>query len=217
MGQDVPARLLSWTCQDTAKAVVQNGDWRLQNTLLEGSSKPLLLFCHAPALQRKKKKKRKEKRTKVLNGATQNQRLTSVVRLPKKPKSRLRRAFLLVDSLHGLKTSDKQLLASLRQNAISHQILLSKVDRIFHPKLGFKQKDDSDKLLKLCEELRPILQPGNLDGPEALGELIGCSGEKTLENGQKLGVDRVRWAILAAVGLGDNSRKITTTGDCERG
>lgn len=133
--------------------------------------------------------------------------------MPKKPKSRLRRAFLLVDSLHGLKTSDRQLLASLRQNAISHQILLSKVDRIFHP----KKKDDSDKLLKLCEELRPILQPGNLDGPEALGELIGCSGEKTLENGQKLGVDRVRWAILAAVGLGDNGRKISTPGDCGRG
>lgn len=136
--------------------------------------------------------------------------------IAKKPKSRLRRAFLLVDSLHGLKTSDRQLLASLRQNAISHQILLSKVDRIFHPKLSLKKKDDSDKLLKLCEELRPILQPGNLDGPEALGELIGCSGEKTLENGQKLGVDRVRWAILAAVGLGDNSRKISTTGDCGR-
>lgn len=122
-----------------------------------------------------------------------------------KLESRLRRAFLLVDSLHGLKSSDRQLLASLRQNAISHQILLSKVDRIFHPKL--KSKDDSGRLLKLCEELRPILQPGNLDGPEALGELIGCSGEKTLENGQKLGVDRVRWAILAAAGLGDNRRK----------
>lgn len=115
---------------------------------------------------------------------------------------------MLVDSLHGLKTSDRQLLASLRQNAISHQILLSKVDRIFHPKL--KKKDDSDRLLKLCEELRPILQPGNLDGPEALGELIGCSGEKTLENGQKLGVDRVRWAILAAAGLGGNRRKISS-------
>lgn len=115
---------------------------------------------------------------------------------------------MLVDSLHGLKTSDRQLLASLRQNAISHQILLSKVDRIFHPKL-LKEKDDSDKLLKLCEELRPVLQPGKLDGPEALGELIGCSGEKTLENGQKLGVDRVRWAILAAAGLGDNRLKIS--------
>lgn len=117
---------------------------------------------------------------------------------------------MLVDSLHGLKTSDRQLLASLRQNAISHQILLSKVDRIFHPKL-LKEKDDSDKLLKLCEEMRPILQPGKLDGPEALGELIGCSGEKTLENGQKLGVDRVRWAILAAAGLGDNRRKIISS------
>lgn len=130
-----------------------------------------------------------------------------------KLKSRLRRAFLLVDSLHGLKTSDRQLLASLRQNAISHQILLSKVDRIFHPKL--KNKHDSDRLLKLCEELRPILQPGNLEGPEALGELIGCSGEKTLENGQKLGVDRVRWAILAAAGLGDNGRKISLLGTAD--
>lgn len=120
---------------------------------------------------------------------------------------------MLVDSLHGLKTSDRQLLASLRQNAISHQVLLSKVDRIFHPKL--KTKTDSDRLLRLCEELRPILQSGNQDGPEALGELIGCSGEKTLENGQKLGVDRVRWAILAAAGLGDNRRKISSIDTAE--
>lgn len=113
---------------------------------------------------------------------------------------------MLVDSLHGLKSSDRQLLASLRQYAISHQVLLSKVDRIFNPNL--KSKNDSDRLLELCEELRPKLQPGKLDGPEALGELIGCSGEKTLENGQKLGVDRVRWAILAAAGLGgDKCRK----------
>lgn len=120
---------------------------------------------------------------------------------------------MLVDSLHGLKSSDQQLLASLRQNAISHQILLSKVDRIFHPNLK-KSKNDSDRLLKLCEELRPILQPGKLDGPEALGEVIGCSGEKTLENGQKLGVDRVRWAILAAAGLGgDNNRRKTLSID----
>ncbi len=57
------------------------------------------------------------------------------------------------------------------------------------------------------------MQPGNIDGPEAFGEIIGCSTEISLDSngeisleGRKLGIDRVRRAVLAATGLGDNKK-----------
>ncbi|KAK2739732.1 hypothetical protein FQN55_009322 [Onygenales sp. PD_40] len=42
----------------------------------------------------------------------------------------LRRAFILIDSLHGIKSTDAALLSLLRESAIPHQIILSKVDSI---------------------------------------------------------------------------------------
>lgn len=125
---------------------------------------------------------------------------------------RLRRAFLLVDALHGLKPSDEELLRLFRKNAISHQIILSKVDRVLWrgPRSPSESKlgDNSIDLLKLCEKLRTQVQPGICDGPESLGEIVSCSAEKSLEMGKKIGIDRVRWAVLAATGLGAKKRKL---------
>ena len=129
---------------------------------------------------------------------------------------RLKRAFLLVDAVHGLKESDKELLSLLRENAISHQIILSKVDRILLP--GQKSKIPSQDilrktsahLLEVFENVRAKVQPGNSGRPEALGEIIGCSGERTVKPGeQKLGINNVRWAVLAATGLSDKARRVS--------
>ncbi len=123
---------------------------------------------------------------------------------------RLRRAFLLVDALHGLKRSDEEILLLFRQNAISHQIILSKVDRILfrksRPSLA-RMERNAPELDRICEQLRGNIQPGNADGPEALGEIVTCSGEATLD-GKKLGINNVRWAVLAATGLGEAKRKL---------
>lgn len=123
---------------------------------------------------------------------------------------RLRRAFLLVDALHGLKRSDEEILSLFRQNAISHQIILSKVDRILFPKSRpsiARMERNSPELDRICENLKGKIQPGNGDGPEALGEIVTCSAEATLE-GKKLGINNVRWAVLAATGLGEEKRKL---------
>ena len=121
-------------------------------------------------------------------------------------KCRLRRAFLLIDALHGLKSSDEQLLALFRQNAIPHQIILSKVDRILWsgPKFpsGAKLERGTLELKSIVEGLRGKVQPTTNDGPGALGEILACSAEKSLENGKKLGINSIRWAMLAATGLG---------------
>lgn len=117
---------------------------------------------------------------------------------------------MLVDAFHGLKSSDEEILSSFRQNAISHQIILSKVDRILFPKSRpsiARMKQNSPELDRICEQLKGKIQPGNGDGPEALGEIVTCSGEATLE-GKKLGINNVRWAVLAATGLGEEKRKL---------
>ena len=129
---------------------------------------------------------------------------------------RLKRAFLLIDALHGLKRSDEELVALLRENAISHQIILSKVDRILFPgpprRIPSQKRlqDTSAQLRQLFENLRAKIQPGNTGRPEALGEIIGCSGERSLKpGGPKLGINNVRWAVLEATGLSDKVRRVS--------
>lgn len=125
---------------------------------------------------------------------------------------RLRRAFLLVDPLHGLKPLDKELLRLLRTYAVSHQIILSKVDRVLFP--GSKNpseltlQNNSPKLQQVYQTLQTEVQPGKRDGPEGLGEIISCSAEKSLEKGKRVGMDQVRWAVLAATGLGDKQKLV---------
>ena len=126
---------------------------------------------------------------------------------------RLRRVFLLVDALHGLRPSDEEILSLFRQNAISHQVILSKVDRILfaksRPSLALMEQN-TRKLDQLCQDLRCKIQPGNGDGPEALGEILTCSAEANLQ-GKKLGVNNIRWAMLAATGLGEEKKKLLSS------
>lgn len=123
---------------------------------------------------------------------------------------RLRRAFLLVDALHGLKRSDEELLSLFRQHAISHQIILSKVDRILFPKgnpSAAHLERNLPEIERICEKLRIKVQPGIRDGPEALGEIVTFSSE-TVISGSKLGINNVRWAVLVATGLSEEKRKL---------
>lgn len=125
--------------------------------------------------------------------------------------SRLRRAFLLIDALHGLKNSDEELLRLFRQHAVSHQVILSKVDRVLFRKLSpslDRMERNRPQLDAIAQEIRTSIQPGEGQGPEALGELIICSAEKTIA-GVKIGINNVRWAVLAATGLSEEKKKIS--------
>ena len=126
---------------------------------------------------------------------------------------RLKRAFLLVDALHGLKRTDEEILALFRRLGVPHQVILSKVDRVLSPTAKIKSaakiraniEEKGPVLARIVEELRAKIQPGLGDGPEALGEVIACSAETALKKG-RFGIDNVRWATLAATGLGDEKR-----------
>ena len=41
----------------------------------------------------------------------------------------------------------------------------------------------------------------------ALGELIACSAQKSID-GKRLGINNLRWAVLAATGMGGRKRKM---------
>jgi GTP-binding protein len=126
---------------------------------------------------------------------------------------------LLVDALHGLKESDEELIAQLRQNGVSHQIILSKVDRVLmpRPKASLKSQLESSigNLEKIYQNVRVRIQPGKLDGPEALGEIISCSTEKSLEQGKRPGINQVRWAVLTATGLSLQKKMIASPSSIE--
>ena len=128
--------------------------------------------------------------------------------------------FLLVSPEHGLKRSDEQMLSMLRHNNIPHQVILSKVDRVLLPK---SKTPTEDKMLtyvatlkKTFEEIRGKIQPEIEDGPAALGEILTCSAEKSLGSREKLGINRIRWAVLAATGLGLQERNLYVHDDVQK-
>lgn len=122
--------------------------------------------------------------------------------LEKRPQ--LKRAFLLVDAVHGMKTSDEQLLALFRQRNIPHQIVLAKVDRLLFPTARLPSeralKARFLELRRTMEIIKDLIQPDIDDVYGTTGELIACSSEKKI-NGLMLGINSVRHAMLQAAGL----------------
>lgn len=119
-------------------------------------------------------------------------------------RKQLRRVFVLLDAEHGIKDKDRSLLASLRLAGVSHQVILSKMDKIYVPAVQnkksnkVKSRGTVDALRKKMEGLREDINPPV--GGGALGEILACSSE-TLVDGRKLGLDHVRYAVLKAAGL----------------
>ncbi len=58
----------------------------------------------------------------------------------------LRRVFLLIDSRHGIKDSDKEIMAMLDETAVTYQIILTKTDKLKKGELG-KVMDRSKKAI----------------------------------------------------------------------
>ena len=65
-------------------------------------------------------------------------------------------------------------------------------------------------LAEMCANLRAKIQPRNGHGPEAMGEIVCYSAETALD-GKKLGLENLRWAVLAATGLGEEEKKMLST------
>ncbi|KAJ5086964.1 GTP-binding protein EngB [Penicillium alfredii] len=122
-------------------------------------------------------------------------------------RKQLRRTFVLIDSLHGIKQNDADILSLLRSYAIPHQIILSKVDKVLAKKKSQIKSGVSacsiQQLQSMLQDLKPTIQPNRRvsEGPGALGEILTCGAETLIGPGQALGVSAVRWSILSAAGL----------------
>ncbi len=125
-------------------------------------------------------------------------------------RAQLRRVFVLLDAQQGVTDKDKSLLASLRLAGVSHQIILSKIDKVYIPPAREIKRYDGKALVRLrskgvledvdrvFDKVRKDIQPAV--GGGALGEILACSAE-TRVDGKRMGIDHVRYAVLKAVGL----------------
>ncbi|EJF82750.1 ribosome biogenesis GTP-binding protein YihA/YsxC [Bartonella rattimassiliensis] len=90
----------------------------------------------------------------------------------------LKRVYILIDSRHGIKNNDEDVLSLLDKAAVSYQIVLTKSDKI-----------NSDAL----EKLITITQTKIFKRPAAYPELLVTSSEKAL------GLKELRAAILKTI------------------
>ncbi len=119
-------------------------------------------------------------------------------------RKQLRRAFVLIDALHGIKSADEQMVELLRSEGISYQVIVSKADRLIESSRGAS----NTRLQTFFELVRSeIVQPDTGKGVEGLGEIlaVGNLGDDKknvkVREQDMLGIDRVRWAVLVAAGL----------------
>jgi GTP-binding protein len=91
----------------------------------------------------------------------------------------LKRALVLVDSRHGLKDIDREVMKMLDDAAVSYHLVLTKADKIKASELRDVEQRTGDEALK-----RPAAHP----------EVITTSSETGL------GIDRLRRAVVEAIG-----------------
>lgn len=108
--------------------------------------------------------------------------------------------------------------ALLRANGVAHDVLVSKIDKLLLPSGGsgaVAMARNIAKLGPLCDRIRMELYPDAIQGgpsgdkrrgrqrrPPAT-DVLTCSAEKAWPagSGKKIGLDNLRWAVLAAAGL----------------
>jgi GTP-binding protein len=126
-------------------------------------------------------------------------------------RKQLRRVFVLVDSSHGVKTADLEILGVLEGEKIAWSVVMSKVDKILYPGSKEPQGEALGRRLGELEVVRKkivdkLMQEGILKSvgkgvhAQVLCDVLCCSSEKTL-NGRAIGIDELRCAIMSACGV----------------
>ncbi|THX46290.1 hypothetical protein D6D06_10152 [Aureobasidium pullulans] len=126
-------------------------------------------------------------------------------------RKQLRKVFILIDAVHGVKSRDLVLLQHFEDNGIPYQIILSKVDRIV---MTDSKSPGAEKLTRLVKKLDKVYeeveeQLRTLDQGQRpkKRDLLAASAEKQIKGlqgwggGAKIGIEAVRWAVLKACGL----------------
>ncbi|KAK6344131.1 hypothetical protein TWF696_007775 [Orbilia brochopaga] len=120
-------------------------------------------------------------------------------------RKQFRRAFLLIDAMHGVKELDRMIMESFAQMGISYQLVLSKVDRLDDGGRGAKAKataaaggkkkqKEQQGLSEVFMEVQGAME--RYGGHAGLGEILATSTQPV-----KTGIADLRWAVLRAAGL----------------
>ncbi|KAF3912089.1 hypothetical protein ABW21_db0203619 [Orbilia brochopaga] len=117
-------------------------------------------------------------------------------------RKQFRRAFLLIDAMHGVKELDLMIMRSFAEMGISYQLVLSKVDRLVDGKGRSgkastgkgKGKGEEKGLSEVFMEVQKTI--GEYGGHAGLGEILATSTQPV-----KSGIADLRWAVLRAAGL----------------
>ncbi|MBX4955096.1 ribosome biogenesis GTP-binding protein YihA/YsxC [Rhizobium lentis] len=92
----------------------------------------------------------------------------------------LKRVYVLIDSRHGIKKNDEEVLTLLDKAAVSYQVVLTKTDKIKAPAVPKLLAETADKIRK-----RPAAYPAVLSTSSEKGD----------------GLDELRQAIAETVGI----------------
>jgi GTP-binding protein len=95
-------------------------------------------------------------------------------------RSTLKRVYLLIDSRHGIKSNDEEVMTLLDKAAVSYQVVLTKTDKIHVSGMSKLLADTKEKIRK-----RPAAYP----------DILATSSEKTE------GLEELRQAIRETVGI----------------
>lgn len=123
----------------------------------------------------------------------------------------LRRAFVLVNPLHGLKEQDLQMLELLRGNGIPHQMIACKADRMKPaeaPDLLNAMQTQIDKHFSRKRQVPLLMTVKDILTVGGLAQVKDSS--KWLDSAQ--GLHDIRWAILRAAGLEDYVMMLAANG-----
>ncbi|KAF3926424.1 hypothetical protein AA313_de0205615 [Arthrobotrys entomopaga] len=106
-------------------------------------------------------------------------------------RKQFRRAFLLIDPVHGFKDVDYMILDAFVEMGIPYQLVLSKTDKLETPKA---KKAKIPGLSEILMQVQKIMEEHG--GHAGYGEILATASQPV-----KLGINDLRWAVLRASGL----------------
>ncbi|KAK6538056.1 hypothetical protein TWF694_010946 [Orbilia ellipsospora] len=109
-------------------------------------------------------------------------------------RKQFRRAFLLIDPVHGFKDVDYMILEAFVEMGIPYQLVLSKTDKLDNPKAKKTKKTKIPELSEILMQVQKIME--EYGGHAGYGEILATASQPV-----KLGINDLRWAVLRASGL----------------
>lgn len=101
---------------------------------------------------------------------TQREEWNTLIRSFLRGRPTLRSAFVLVDSRHGLKDSDIEIMKMLDETAVSYRIIMTKSDKV-HPTKQKILREETEAALKKHSAAYPTIHMTSSVGDEGIKEL----------------------------------------------